>query len=170
MIRGEHLLYYPSWLTEAWFLFLTTSRWLAVRVDGICSVFVTATAFACLYFRDGTIRSFIFPHVTKLTCDWWKDASYFKGCFWCVTLQSWIQALWVWLCLTPWLWLACFSGASGRVQRSRTWWDNSHSPIYLLFSAIWIRCWTGGLLIVILLINWNCSISYLLIVIIIISS
>ncbi|XP_056895808.1 ATP-binding cassette sub-family C member 4-like isoform X2 [Takifugu flavidus] len=38
--------------SEAWFLFLTTSRWLAVRVDGICSVFVTTTAFACLYFRD----------------------------------------------------------------------------------------------------------------------
>uniref|UniRef100_H3DQA7 ATP binding cassette subfamily C member 4 (PEL blood group) n=1 Tax=Tetraodon nigroviridis TaxID=99883 RepID=H3DQA7_TETNG len=38
--------------SEAWFLFLTTSRWLAVRLDGICSVFVMATAFACLYFRD----------------------------------------------------------------------------------------------------------------------
>ncbi len=40
-------------LTEAWFLFLTTSRWFAVRLDGICSVFVTITAFGCLYFRDG---------------------------------------------------------------------------------------------------------------------
>lgn len=44
-------------LTEAWFLFLTTSRWLAVRLDGICSVFVTITAFGCLYFRDGTAWS-----------------------------------------------------------------------------------------------------------------
>lgn len=44
-------------LTEAWFLFLTTSRWLAVRLDGICSVFVTITAFGCLYFRDGTVWS-----------------------------------------------------------------------------------------------------------------
>lgn len=59
---------YLCWLTEAWFLFLTTSRWLAVRVDGICSVFVTATAFACLYFRDGTIWPFIFP---RDTVDMW---------------------------------------------------------------------------------------------------
>lgn len=42
-------------LTEAWFLFLTTSRWFAVRLDGICSIFVTITAFGCLYLRDGTV-------------------------------------------------------------------------------------------------------------------
>ncbi|XP_043928932.1 ATP-binding cassette sub-family C member 4 isoform X2 [Protopterus annectens] len=30
--------------SEAWFLFLTTSRWLAVRLDGICAIFVTAVA------------------------------------------------------------------------------------------------------------------------------
>uniref|UniRef100_A0AAX7TTT0 Multidrug resistance-associated protein 4 n=1 Tax=Astatotilapia calliptera TaxID=8154 RepID=A0AAX7TTT0_ASTCA len=40
-------------LMKAWFLFLTTSRWFAVRLDGICSVFVTITAFGCLYLRDG---------------------------------------------------------------------------------------------------------------------
>uniref|UniRef100_A0A668ANY5 Multidrug resistance-associated protein 4 n=1 Tax=Myripristis murdjan TaxID=586833 RepID=A0A668ANY5_9TELE len=40
--------------TAAWFLFLTTSRWFAVRLDGICSVFVTIIAFGCLYLRDGT--------------------------------------------------------------------------------------------------------------------
>ncbi|CAJ1079463.1 multidrug resistance-associated protein 4 [Xyrichtys novacula] len=39
--------------SEAWFLFLTTSRWFAVRLDGICSIFVTLTAFGCLYLRDG---------------------------------------------------------------------------------------------------------------------
>ncbi|XP_038157102.1 multidrug resistance-associated protein 4-like isoform X2 [Cyprinodon tularosa] len=39
--------------SEAWFLFLTTSRWFAVRLDGICCIFVTITAFGCLYFRDG---------------------------------------------------------------------------------------------------------------------
>ncbi|XP_042350397.1 ATP-binding cassette sub-family C member 4-like [Plectropomus leopardus] len=39
--------------SEAWFLFLTTSRWFAVRLDGICSVFVAITAFGCLYLRDG---------------------------------------------------------------------------------------------------------------------
>lgn len=45
---------YLCLLTEAWFLFLTTSRWFAVRLDGICSIFVTITAFGCLYLRDGT--------------------------------------------------------------------------------------------------------------------
>ncbi|CAL9690131.1 unnamed protein product [Knipowitschia caucasica] len=39
--------------TEAWFLFLATSRWFAIRLDGICSVFVTITAFGCIYLRDG---------------------------------------------------------------------------------------------------------------------
>ncbi|KAM4561745.1 ATP-binding cassette sub-family C member 4-like [Fundulus diaphanus] len=44
---------YQDLHSEAWFLFLTTSRWFAVRLDGICCVFVTITAFGCLYFRDG---------------------------------------------------------------------------------------------------------------------
>uniref|UniRef100_A0A7N8WQN1 Multidrug resistance-associated protein 4 n=1 Tax=Mastacembelus armatus TaxID=205130 RepID=A0A7N8WQN1_9TELE len=44
---------YQDLHSEAWFLFLTTSRWFAVRLDGICSIFVTITAFGCLYFRDG---------------------------------------------------------------------------------------------------------------------
>ncbi|XP_037646450.1 multidrug resistance-associated protein 4-like isoform X3 [Sebastes umbrosus] len=39
--------------SEAWFLFLTTSRWFAARLDGICLIFVTITAFGCLYLRDG---------------------------------------------------------------------------------------------------------------------
>ncbi|XP_028288222.1 ATP-binding cassette sub-family C member 4 [Parambassis ranga] len=38
--------------SEAWFLFLTTSRWFAVRLDGICSIFVIVTAFGCLLLRD----------------------------------------------------------------------------------------------------------------------
>ncbi|XP_076871404.1 ATP-binding cassette sub-family C member 4 isoform X2 [Brachyhypopomus gauderio] len=38
--------------SEAWFLFLTTSRWLAVRLDGMCSIFVSVTAFGCLLLRD----------------------------------------------------------------------------------------------------------------------
>uniref|UniRef100_UPI003AAC6783 ATP-binding cassette sub-family C member 4-like n=1 Tax=Centroberyx gerrardi TaxID=166262 RepID=UPI003AAC6783 len=38
--------------SEAWFLFLTTSRWFAVRLDGMCSIFVTITAFGCLLLRD----------------------------------------------------------------------------------------------------------------------
>ncbi|XP_045910385.1 ATP-binding cassette sub-family C member 4-like isoform X2 [Micropterus dolomieu] len=44
---------YQDLHSAAWFLFLTTSRWFAVRLDGICSVFVTITAFGCLYLRDG---------------------------------------------------------------------------------------------------------------------
>ncbi|XP_061829600.2 ATP-binding cassette sub-family C member 4 [Nerophis lumbriciformis] len=38
--------------TSAWFLFLTTSRWFAVRLDGLCSIFVTVTTFGCLLLRD----------------------------------------------------------------------------------------------------------------------
>uniref|UniRef100_A0A8D2LSJ7 Cystic fibrosis transmembrane conductance regulator n=1 Tax=Varanus komodoensis TaxID=61221 RepID=A0A8D2LSJ7_VARKO len=34
--------------TEAWFLFLTTSRWFAVRLDAICAIFVVAVAFGTL--------------------------------------------------------------------------------------------------------------------------
>ncbi|XP_061696778.1 ATP-binding cassette subfamily C member 4-like [Syngnathoides biaculeatus] len=43
---------YQDLHSEAWFLFLATSRWLAVRLDGICSIFVTLTAFGCIYFSD----------------------------------------------------------------------------------------------------------------------
>ncbi|CAB1327867.1 unnamed protein product, partial [Coregonus sp. 'balchen'] len=39
--------------SESWFLFLVTSRWFALRLDGICSAFVTVTAFGCLFLRDG---------------------------------------------------------------------------------------------------------------------
>ncbi|KAJ1116094.1 hypothetical protein NDU88_004313 [Pleurodeles waltl] len=34
--------------SEAWFLFLTTTRWLAVRLDAICAIFVVITSFGCL--------------------------------------------------------------------------------------------------------------------------
>ncbi|XP_047408548.1 ATP-binding cassette sub-family C member 4 isoform X2 [Sciurus carolinensis] len=34
--------------SEAWFLFLTTSRWLAVRLDAICAIFVIVVAFGSL--------------------------------------------------------------------------------------------------------------------------
>ncbi|XP_078513731.1 ATP-binding cassette sub-family C member 4 [Lissotriton helveticus] len=34
--------------SEAWFLFLTTTRWLAVRLDAICAIFVVITAFGSL--------------------------------------------------------------------------------------------------------------------------
>ncbi|XP_063068367.1 multidrug resistance-associated protein 4 isoform X2 [Engraulis encrasicolus] len=38
--------------SEAWFLFLTTSRWFAVRLDGMCSIFVAITAFASLLLHN----------------------------------------------------------------------------------------------------------------------
>ncbi|XP_041055069.1 multidrug resistance-associated protein 4 isoform X2 [Carcharodon carcharias] len=34
--------------SETWFLFLSTSRWLAVRLDALCAVFVTAVAFGSI--------------------------------------------------------------------------------------------------------------------------
>nr|XP_056718111.1 ATP-binding cassette sub-family C member 4 [Euleptes europaea] len=34
--------------TESWFLFLTTSRWFAMRLDAICAIFVVVVAFGCL--------------------------------------------------------------------------------------------------------------------------
>ncbi|XP_057709528.1 ATP-binding cassette sub-family C member 4-like isoform X3 [Corythoichthys intestinalis] len=43
---------YQDLHSAAWFLFLTTSRWLAVRLDGICCIFVTVTAVGCIYFSD----------------------------------------------------------------------------------------------------------------------
>ncbi|XP_072332338.1 ATP-binding cassette sub-family C member 4 isoform X2 [Scyliorhinus torazame] len=34
--------------SETWFLFLSTSRWLAVRLDALCAIFVSAVAFGCI--------------------------------------------------------------------------------------------------------------------------
>uniref|UniRef100_A0A667Z628 Multidrug resistance-associated protein 4 n=1 Tax=Myripristis murdjan TaxID=586833 RepID=A0A667Z628_9TELE len=39
--------------SEAWFLFLITSRWFALRLDSICTLFVTIATFGCLLLRDG---------------------------------------------------------------------------------------------------------------------
>ncbi|XP_055020449.1 ATP-binding cassette sub-family C member 4-like [Boleophthalmus pectinirostris] len=39
--------------SSTWFLFLMTSRWFALRLDGICSVFITLTAFGCILLRNG---------------------------------------------------------------------------------------------------------------------
>ncbi|XP_015233347.1 PREDICTED: multidrug resistance-associated protein 4-like isoform X1 [Cyprinodon variegatus] len=44
---------YQDLHSEAWFLFLMTSRWFALRLDSICSAFITITAFGCIIFRDG---------------------------------------------------------------------------------------------------------------------
>lgn len=45
--------------SEAWFLFLTTSRWFAIRLDGICSVFTTCTVFGLLLLRDQMDAGFV---------------------------------------------------------------------------------------------------------------
>ncbi|XP_038572955.1 multidrug resistance-associated protein 4-like isoform X2 [Micropterus salmoides] len=39
--------------SEAWFLFLMTARWFALRLDSICSVFITFATFGCILLRDG---------------------------------------------------------------------------------------------------------------------
>uniref|UniRef100_A0A3P9DJC3 Multidrug resistance-associated protein 4 n=1 Tax=Maylandia zebra TaxID=106582 RepID=A0A3P9DJC3_9CICH len=41
--------------SEAWFLFLMTSRWFALRLDSICSIFITLTAFGLILLRDGLV-------------------------------------------------------------------------------------------------------------------
>lgn len=51
-LTPERLIFSPRSRAEAWFLFLTTSRWFALRLDAICSVFVTVTTFGCLILRD----------------------------------------------------------------------------------------------------------------------
>nr|XP_019960169.1 PREDICTED: multidrug resistance-associated protein 4-like [Paralichthys olivaceus] len=38
--------------SESWFLFLTISRWFAIRLDGICAIFVILVMFGCLLLRD----------------------------------------------------------------------------------------------------------------------
>lgn len=38
--------------TEAWFLFLATSRWFAIRLDWMCVIFVTAVAMLCVALSD----------------------------------------------------------------------------------------------------------------------
>ncbi|XP_071243708.1 ATP-binding cassette sub-family C member 4-like isoform X1 [Salvelinus alpinus] len=43
---------YQDLHSESWFLFLVTSRWFAIRLDGMCAIFVTITAFGCLLLRD----------------------------------------------------------------------------------------------------------------------
>ena len=41
---------------EAWFLLLTTSRWLAVYLDVVCAIFVTVVAFGALILAESKYR------------------------------------------------------------------------------------------------------------------
>ena len=41
---------------EAWFLLLTTCRWLAVYLDVICAIFVTVVAFGALILVESKYR------------------------------------------------------------------------------------------------------------------
>ncbi|XP_052782620.1 ATP-binding cassette sub-family C member 4-like isoform X3 [Mya arenaria] len=38
--------------TESWFLFLSSSRWLAIRLDWLCAMFVSAVSFFCVLAAD----------------------------------------------------------------------------------------------------------------------
>lgn len=80
-------------LAEAWFLFLTTSRWFALRLDAICSVFVTVTTFGCLILRD---RKHVDPPPTvfQLLA---RLESHVEMC----VGQSWRREPLAWLCPTP---------------------------------------------------------------------
>lgn len=107
--------------TEAWFLFLTTSRWFAVRLDGICSIFVVITAFGCLFLRDGTVCVIHYWHIGLY--EWNDDEDQLFNGFAFTNLQDLNQEQWVWLCLMLWRWRGCSSGASDRARKSRTWWE-----------------------------------------------
>lgn len=48
--------YYASPNPEAWFLFLTTSRWFAVRLDAICAILVIVVAFGSLILATSKYR------------------------------------------------------------------------------------------------------------------
>uniref|UniRef100_A0A8C3ALC2 Multidrug resistance-associated protein 4 n=1 Tax=Cyclopterus lumpus TaxID=8103 RepID=A0A8C3ALC2_CYCLU len=39
--------------SEAWFLFLMTSRWFALHLDSICAVLIAMSIFGCILLRDG---------------------------------------------------------------------------------------------------------------------
>lgn len=43
--------------TESWFLFLSSSRWLAVRLDWMCAIFITVVSFACVFLAKGLFRT-----------------------------------------------------------------------------------------------------------------
>ncbi|KAM9674301.1 ATP-binding cassette sub-family C member 4-like [Dama dama] len=43
---------YQDLQSEAWFLFLTTTRWFAVRLDATCAIFVTVVAFGSLFLAN----------------------------------------------------------------------------------------------------------------------
>lgn len=46
--------------SEAWFLFLATSRWLAVRLDWLCAMFVTAVTVCSVLAADSKIMLLCF--------------------------------------------------------------------------------------------------------------
>ena len=43
--------------SEAWFLFLSTSRWFAIRLDWLCALFVSSVAFCSVFASEGTYTS-----------------------------------------------------------------------------------------------------------------
>lgn len=47
--------------TESWFLFLSSSRWLAVRLDWMCAIFITVVSFACVFLAKGLFQTWNYP-------------------------------------------------------------------------------------------------------------
>ncbi|GFS16331.1 multidrug resistance-associated protein 4 [Elysia marginata] len=45
--------------TEAWFLFLTTSRWLAIRLDCLCTTFITCVVYCSVLASDAMDPGFV---------------------------------------------------------------------------------------------------------------
>ena len=51
----EMYMYYQDFHTSAWFLFLTTSRWLGSRLDFICCVFISVVAMTTLVLTEAGV-------------------------------------------------------------------------------------------------------------------
>lgn len=73
--------------SEAWFLFLMTSRWFALRLDAICAVFVSFTAFGCILLRDGE------KHHANIFS---QDLFFFTHRIYVCVAQAWRLERWAW--------------------------------------------------------------------------
>ena len=56
--------------TEAWSLFLSTSRWFAIRLDWLCAMFVTSVAF-CSVLAAGSKSNFLILLPNKNMFTFW---------------------------------------------------------------------------------------------------
>ena len=49
--------------SETWYLLVFTARWLTMRLDLLCTVFVIILTFACTLLRDGKKALLVLPPV-----------------------------------------------------------------------------------------------------------